>query len=34
MLTTDYSGSQLGGTVSTSGSDTIIKYLGDGSYTT
>jgi hypothetical protein len=33
MLTSDYSGTQSGGSVATSGSDTIITYTGVGSYT-
>ena len=33
MATSDYSGTQSGGTVTTSGSDTIITYNSTGSYT-
>jgi hypothetical protein len=34
MATADYSGTTTGSpTVTTSGSDTILKYTGDGSYT-
>jgi hypothetical protein len=33
MATSDYSGTQTGGTVTTSGSDTIITYNSTGSYT-
>jgi hypothetical protein len=33
MPTADYSGTQSGGTVTTSGSDTIITYTSSGTYT-
>jgi hypothetical protein len=34
MATANYSGSQTGGTVTTSGSNTIITFNGDGTYST